>query len=131
MRGEEGLGEGFWRGEGGRGSRKKPPPPTVSGRKGQRKFSSINADESLRPRAKENFSPENPTENLLLDHTFEEEEGGGGGVEGGEGWKGAGGLGGGGGSSYDCQAFQYIPDPHPAPVLVCFGQLPAGTHTAQ
>ena len=62
----------------------------------------MNAEEILRPRAKENFSPENPTESLLLGHALEEEgEGGGGGGRGGEG----------GPSSYGCQAFQYIPAP--------------------
>ena len=97
IRGEEGGGEGFWRGRR-RGSGKNPPPPVVSGLNSQRKFSLIIAQEILRLEAEENFSPENCAENLWAGSRIGRGGGRGGGL---------GGLG--GGSSYGCQAFQYIP----------------------
>ena len=61
---EGGGGGGLCQGEGGRGSRKNPPPALVCGRKGQRKISLMNAEEILRPKAEENFFPKNRTQDL-------------------------------------------------------------------
>ena len=51
-------------GEGGRRVRKNPPPPVVSGVQDKRQISLMNAEEILRPRAKEKFLQKNPPENL-------------------------------------------------------------------
>ena len=61
----------------------------VSGLKGQRQNSSINVEDILRPRAKENVSPENRTENLWAGSRI-----GRGGGKGGMGDLGGGGGGG-------------------------------------
>ena len=55
----------------------------VSGLKGQRKFSLINAEEILRPKAKEAYSPENRTENLWAGSRIGARVVGGGGGESG------------------------------------------------
>ena len=63
IRGDKRRGGGFLVGEEGGGSLKNPPPPMVSGLKGQGN-SFTNAQENLRPKAEEKFSPGNGTENL-------------------------------------------------------------------
>ena len=72
--------------EGLTGSKKNPHPHIVSGVKGQRKISLTNAKEILRPRANENFSPENRTENLWAGSCIGAEEGRGERVWGEETW---------------------------------------------
>ena len=94
----EGGGGGVWRGEVGRGSRKSPPPPVVSGLKGQRKISSSNAEEICDRRPKRTLLQRIALKIPGLDRASEE-----------EGERGVGGWGEGGSSSDGCQAFQYIP----------------------